>query len=154
MDLLAVSQANRWSPTNPPTTKQTEDLDRAQETLSEKFNGEIRALLGEEVYAQFTHFEATVQARRQVATVVDRLSYTGSPLTRAQEAQLVDLVGKYTVSASALFSGTAGDTNDAFASSVRTILNPQQMEEMKKLQRETATSRNREKQHPAIDGPR
>jgi hypothetical protein len=142
MDLLAVTEANRWTPTNPPTTNQRADLDRAQETLSGKFSGEIRALLGEQAYSQFTHFEATDQARRQVATMADRLSYTGSPLTRAQEAQLVDLVGKYTVSASGLSSSASGEMGGAFAADALTILSPQQMEELKKLQRETATSRS------------
>ena len=74
--------------------------------------------------------------------MADRLSYTGSPLTRAQEAQLVGLVGKYTVSASGLSSGASGEMDGAFAAGALTILSPQQMEELKKLQRETATSRS------------
>lgn len=85
-----VAIAAREQGINPRT-----DRDAYRKLLADAQNGiesEIHDLLGDAGFSQYQHYEHTQPQRNVVTQLEQRLSYTSTPLTPAQSAQLVDIL--------------------------------------------------------------
>ena len=126
LDLLAVSGANRWSPTHLPTAELRAQVNAATVAQSEKFDSELRSLLGP-AYPQFQAYAQSNFARMEMSRLVDRLSYTDHPLQPAQFASLVTLVPPQR--SEAFFS----NIDDRFESHAASVLDPFQQQTLHAL---------------------
>lgn len=132
LDLMAVTGANRWGPTNLPTEAQRAQVTAAQKLQDQKFRGELQELLGES-YLPFENFEKSTTARYEIGKLPDRLSYGDHPLQPPQFAALVSLVDP------ARKGGFARDIDDAFETAAAAILDPEQRNALHELRAEQRT---------------
>jgi RNA polymerase sigma factor (sigma-70 family) len=84
-DILAAARANGIAPDDP-----------ALRTLAnqgkEKFENDMRAILGEAGYADFQRYERTYGAREMVTAMQGNLAFSDAPLTREQVNRLTQII--------------------------------------------------------------
>ncbi len=159
MDVISAARAEGL--TGPGSREQIQQL--VQNAQAEVDNN-IRSTLGDTAYAQYQSYEATAPQRTVVSQLDQRLSYSSTPLTDAQSAQLVQILAQSAPQGSnpgsnpgggglgRLFAGVAGGgaaavfggggapiTNDAITQA-QNVLAPQQVAALQSLQQEQQAS--------------
>jgi hypothetical protein len=103
MDVMAAARAEGL--TGPASRDQLQQL--VQSAQAEVDNS-IKASLGDAAYAQYQTYEATLPERNVVTQLDTRLSYSSTPLTDAQSAQLVQLLAQNAPANANAGNGTGG----------------------------------------------
>lgn len=106
----------------------------------------IRETLGEVGYAQFKEYERTLPQRTVATQLEQRLSYSSTPLTAEQSAQLVQILSTasntpqnpnfFIGGAGSPAAGPAGGITDAAINQALGVLAAPQIEALRELQRE------------------
>ena len=103
--------------------------------LAQKFDAEVRQILGDTAHAEFQRHEKTLPQRNAVAAFAERLSYSDEPLTSAQSAQLIAIMAHATEP-----HGTrqfpARRFNEEVIARAKSVLSPPQWEELQRFQQE------------------
>lgn len=133
MDTLDVTGAARWSPSNLPTREQSAAVDRAQAKVDGQFDAEIRALLGEEEFAEFAAFAASSGVRRDINVLAERLSYSTEPLLPAQRAQLLALLRHESIGGLGLWGAVAPDRGQSIVADLARFLTSRQIATLQQL---------------------
>ncbi len=155
MDVLATARADGL--TGPDSRDQVRQL--VQDAQAEVENN-IRSTLGDAAYAQYQNFETTAPQRNVVSQLEQRLSYSTTPLTDTQSAQLVQILsqtappsgsntgsggmvsllgGAFRGGGGLLPGGNSPITSDAI-SQAQSILSAQQLAALQTLQQEQQAS--------------
>jgi hypothetical protein len=103
MDVMAAARAEGLTG--------RENRDQIRQLVSDaqaEVDNSIRSTLGEAAYTQYQNYEATVPQRNVVSQLEQRLSYSSSPLTDGQSAQLVQILAATTPANSNPGRTTAG----------------------------------------------
>jgi hypothetical protein len=69
-----------------------DEIRQLVQSTQEEIDANLRATLGESVYAEYKNFEATLPQRGVANQLEQRLSYTSAPLTPTQVDQLVQIL--------------------------------------------------------------
>ena len=80
-DIFSVAQANGVAPNDPAILALANQAKR-------KYEEDLRAVLGEGGYAEFTRYERSYPAREAIGALSGNLAFAGAPLTRDQVNQL------------------------------------------------------------------
>lgn len=108
-----------------------------------EIDAQIRAELGEAVFAQYQEYEHTQPQRSLVNRVQQRLSYSGEPLSEQQAERLISLFAETAPEPASRgsgppgmpFSRPAGITDEALARA-STVLSPSQLAALQQLHQE------------------
>lgn len=139
-DVMAAMRSQGLS-TRRDNAEQTRSL--IQDANAE-IDAQIRAELGEAVFAQYQEYERTQPQRALVNRVSQRLSYSGEPLSEQQAAGLVSLFAEIAPAPVQTprgplpgpgFAGTASLTDEALARAA-TMLTPTQLAALRQLHQE------------------
>lgn len=155
MDVMAAARAEGL------TGRENRDqIRQLVQNAQTEVDNTIRSTLGDAAYAQYQNYEATVPQRNVVSQLDQRLSYSSTPLTDTQSAQLVQILAETAPQKSntdrgnatspmvqmlggaarggpvgALVGGSAPITNDAITRA-QGVLAPQQLSALQGLQQE------------------
>ena len=80
-DIFSVAQANGVAPNDPAILALASQAKK-------KYEEDLRAVLGEGGYAEFTRYERSYPAREAIGALSGNLAFAGAPLTRDQVNQL------------------------------------------------------------------
>jgi len=125
-------------------SRETGDQMRALiQNANAEIDNQIRAELGDAVFAQYQAYEQTQPQRALVDRVQQRLSYTSTPLSDQQAANLVTILAQAsptaTDPANRNFGPRAGGSapiTDAVIAQAQTVLSAPQLTALQQLQRE------------------
>ncbi len=113
------------------------------QTANAEIDNQIRAELGEAVYAQYQEYERTQPQRNFVDRVQQRLSYTGESLTEQQASSLVAVLAQAATAETNPLRGPFGGRGsgsvaltDETIAKAGTILSSSQVKALQDLQRE------------------
>ncbi len=173
MDVISATRAEGL--TGPNSREQIQQL---VQNAQAEVDTNIRSTLGEAAFAQYQNYEATVPERNVVSQLEQRLSYSATPLTDAQSAQLVQILAQTAPQNSNTGSNTGGGglgqlfagvarggpaaiftgggapiTTDAIASA-QSVLSAQQLSALQGLQQEQqASAQLRQQMRANFGGP-
>jgi hypothetical protein len=103
--------------------------------LNQKFDAEVRGILGEMGHTEFKRFEDTLIQRTLVTAFSERLSYGEEPLSNDQAAALVDIM-ETTPTSYGHLQIAAPKFNEAVITRAKAVLSPAQCEQLEVFQRE------------------
>jgi hypothetical protein len=89
MDVVSAARAQGLS--GPDSREQIQQL---VQNAQAEVDANIRSTLGDAAFAQYQTYEATMPERTVVTQLEQRLSYSSTPLTDAQSAQLVQILAQ------------------------------------------------------------
>jgi hypothetical protein len=93
---------------------------------TEDIDSQIQQVLGDDLYRQYQHYDATLNSRQQVNAFAAQLKHTNTPLNDTQADQMVELLAQTN-------SDPAAPLPDSFQARAAAILNPGQMPALKTL---------------------
>lgn len=145
-DALAAARAQGINPRTDP-----EDFQKLVTDAQSEADNNIKATLGEAGYAQYQQYQQTLPQRNVVNQLAQSLSYTSTPLTSAQNEQMVQILAANTPASansasnnvrstvtSAFGVGFGGQLNSPITSSAitqaQTVLAPAQVGALQQLQ--------------------
>ena len=144
MDVMAAARAQGLD----PRTDRDQIQALVQSTQSD-VESSIRAQLGDAAYAQYQGYEATLPQRNVVDQLSQRLSYSATPLSDTQSAQLIQILSDTSTSPAnanpaRLLGGNGPGSGtritDTAVAQAQTVLNPQQVSALQSLQAEQQAS--------------
>ena len=108
--------------------------------LAQKFDAEVREILGETGHAEFKRFEQTLVQRTAVTAFAERLSYADRPLSKTQATELIEIMTSTTVPYGNRQIPVSKFT-EAVIDRAKAVLSTPQLEEMKRFQQELDAAR-------------
>lgn len=135
--LLAATQQGINPLTNPAEFRQLET------NLQAEIDDKIKATLGPEAFAQFQTYQQTQGQRSVVNQLQESLSYTATPLSAEQSAQMVEILGRTGppragsgASANAPASPNNSTVTDATIAAAQGVLAPPQVSALQEIQQQ------------------
>lgn len=87
MDVMSTAAAQGLNP-----RENREELRQLTQSLQSEVDASIRSTIGDAAYAQYESYNSTQAQRNTVSRINDTLSYSSTPLTSAQNQQLVTIM--------------------------------------------------------------
>jgi hypothetical protein len=152
MDVMAATQAEGLN-----GRVNRDQIRQLVQDAQNEVDNNIKSTLGDAAYAQYQNYETTLPQRTVVSQLEQRLSYSSTPLTDAQSAQLVQILAQTTPAganaggggivqlfgrggpAAALTGGSVPITSDAI-NRAQGVLSAQQLSALQGLQQEQQAS--------------
>ena len=117
--------ANQWPGNIPPSDPRFIEFQREIDEKGKKYKSDLIAILGSEGVESFSEFNATQDLWRQLGNLASAVYASDTPLTADQSTQLLQVMKKHTVSATAKSSNTIDV--DAVVQEATPILSPLQL---------------------------
>jgi len=130
--MLAAAQQGINPLTNPG------ELRRLEAELQAEIDNKIKATLGADGFVQFQAYQQTQGQRGVVSQLQESLSYTATPLSAEQSAQMVQILGSTGPARGGAASGNSnnGTVTDATIAAAQGVLSPPQVQALQEIQQQ------------------